>query len=414
MTMADARPLEGLVVVDFSQFLAGPMATLRLADLGARVIKVERPVVGELGRGLVLAEQRLGGQSSLFHTINRGKSSVAADLKNPNDLDAVRELIASADVVVENFRPGVMGRLGLDPDDLCAKHTGLVYATVTGYGTDGPWRDLPGQDLLVQARSGLMWVNGAHDTPPTPIGLSIVDIYAGALLVQAILAALVRRGITGQGGRVATSLLEAAVDLQLEHLTVYLNAGSSFDSESAAAQTGQPRRDRIAPAHPFLPAPYGVYRTADGWLAIAMNPLSRISELLDITIPTVPAEHGRPGRDASKAVIASRIEDRTTRQWLDVLEPAGIWCAPVLDWAALTSDDAWRAAALEQDLPVAGAVPFRTTRCPIRFGGRILTGSSLAPPVGGQQSLAKMVAELGGGHGHDDTSPAARTADSEA
>lgn len=388
------RPLDGLVVLDFSQFLAGPMATLRLADLGARVIKVERPVAGELGRGVVLAEQHVGGQSSLFHAINRGKESVAADLKNPTHLAGVRELIGTADVVVENFRPGVMARLGLDPEQLCAQHPRLVYASVTGYGTDGPWRTLPGQDLLVQARSGLMWINGAQGTPPTPIGLSVVDIYAGALLVQAILAALVRRGISGRGGQVATSLLEAAVDLQLEHLTVYLNA-QQRPGDGAAA--GQPTRDRVAPAHPFLPAPYGVYRTRDGWLAIAMNPLPVLAELLGISIATLEDSGAPPVRQEIKALVADKVEQRTTQQWLDLLEPAGIWCAAVLNWDSLTGDAAWRIAVLDQQISDSGGASFRTTRCPIRVDGQVLSGSTMAPHVGGVDSLARMLSELRAG-----------------
>ncbi|MBU6335414.1 MAG: CoA transferase, partial [Chloroflexi bacterium] len=159
-------PLDGLLVLDFSQFLAGPSCALRLADLGARVIKLERPGVGDLARQLYISDLALDGESTLFHSINRNKQSVAVDLKQPADLARVRRLIGHADVLIQNFRPGVMARLGLDAPAALALNPRLVYASVTGYGEEGPWRDRPGQDLLAQACSGLTWLNGDAGRPP--------------------------------------------------------------------------------------------------------------------------------------------------------------------------------------------------------------------------------------------------------
>ena len=192
--------LEGLLVLDMSQFLSGPFAALRLGDLGARVIKIERPDGGDLCRRLYLTDTEIGGDSTLFHAINRGKLSFAADFKNPADVAAVKALIAKADVLIQNFRPGVINRLGLDYAAAKAINPGIVYASITGYGDDGPWANLPGQDLLAQARSGLMWLNGDRDQGPVPFGLAIADLLAGSAIVQGVLAALVRRGRTG-GGR---------------------------------------------------------------------------------------------------------------------------------------------------------------------------------------------------------------------
>src|SRR6266545_3294331 len=155
----DMKPLDGLVVLDFSQFLAGPACSLRLADLGARVIKIERPGVGDLCRQLYISNLELDGDSTLFHSINRNKQSYAADLKNPADLAKVRQLISRADVLIQNFRPGIMERLGLGPADTAQLNPRLVYGAVTGYGREGPWMERPGQDLLTQARSGLVWLN---------------------------------------------------------------------------------------------------------------------------------------------------------------------------------------------------------------------------------------------------------------
>lgn len=383
--LAPARPLEGLLVLDFAQFLAGPMAALRLGDMGARVVKVERPGSGELGRELYLSDQRIDGMSGLFQTVNRGKESLTADLKDPADVARILALVAQADVLVENFRPGVMERLGLGAEHLRERNPGLVYASVTGYGPDGPWRGLPGQDLLVQARSGLMWLNGRAGEPPTPAGLSLVDIYTGSVLVQGILAALVRRGITGQGARVETSLLEAAADLQTEQLTVFLNDGGV-----------EPSRDDVASAHPNLTAPYGVYPTADGWLAVAMNPLPRLGALLDLPALADAAAGTFTRRSATKATVAARLAERTTQAWLDVLEPAGIWCAEVLDWSRLVAHDVWGALGLEQSVRTTGDRTFRTTRCPLRIDGRVLTDDRAAPRLGQHDEVPLVAAATTG------------------
>lgn len=203
------RPLEGLTVLDFSQFLAGPSAALRLADLGARVIKIERPKFGDVGRQLYISDLAIDGDSTLFHSINRNKQSFAADLKDESDRRAVLKLISRADVMIQNYRPGVIERLGLDYESVRRDNPRLVYGEVTGYGKTGLWREKPGQDLLAQSLSGLAWLNGNAGQPPLPMGLSVADLFAGAHLVQGILACLVRRGVTGNGGHVEVSLLEA-------------------------------------------------------------------------------------------------------------------------------------------------------------------------------------------------------------
>ena len=166
----DERPLDGLLVVDFSQFLAGPSCGLRLADLGARVIKIERPGAGDLSRKLYISNLALDGDSTLFHAINRNKESYAVDLKNPDDVERVRRLLERADVMIQNFRPGVIERLGLDYSSVAAIKPDIIYGTVTGYGSRGPWRDKPGQDLLAQSLSGLTWLSGDAD-----LGRALLD-----------------------------------------------------------------------------------------------------------------------------------------------------------------------------------------------------------------------------------------------
>ena len=304
------RPLEGLLVLDFSQFLAGPSAAMRLADLGARVIKVEKPRTGDIGRQLYISNLALDGDSTLFHSINRNKQSYAADLKNADDLARVKKLVSRADMLIQNFRPGVMDRLGLGWEIVREMNPKLVYAIVTGYSTKGPWVGKPGQDLLAQALSGLPWLNGNADQPPMPFGLSVSDLSASAHLVQGILAALVRRGITGKGALVEVSLLESILDLQFEVTTTFLNDGGK-----------PPARSRVNNGHAYLGAPYGIYATADGYLALAMGSIPRLGELLELPALGVYTDPKSwfDARDEIKALIAEHLRVKPTKHWLDRL-----------------------------------------------------------------------------------------------
>ncbi|RWL45840.1 MAG: CoA transferase [Mesorhizobium sp.] len=383
---ADAElPLTGLVVVDMSQFLSGPYCSLRLLDLGARVIKIERPDGGDLSRRLYLSDTEIGGDSTIFHAINRGKESLAVDLKNETDLAPLRGLIAKADVLIQNFRPGVIERLGLDYEHVRAINPRLVYASISGYGEDGPWVKRPGQDLLAQARSGVMWLNGDEEQGPVPFGLAIADMLAGAACAQGILAKLVRRGITGEGGHVETSLLEALVDFQFEVLTTHLNDGRR-----------QPKRSSFRSAHAYLSAPYGVYPAKDGYLAIAMTPIPKIADLLEL--PELDSFRDRPAtwftaRDEIKAIIARRIGEKTIDEWLAILEPADIWCAKVLTWPELMENDGFKALDMLQTVTREDNVSILTTRSPLRVDGARAKVDRAAPRIG--EHSEKIRAEFG-------------------
>lgn len=366
------KPLSGLLVLEFSQYLSGPSATLRLADLGARVIKIERPTGGDGNRQLSLGVD-FEGDSLLFKTINRDKESYAVDLKNPTELAKVKKLAAQADVLVENFRPGVMRKLGLDPESVRGFNPGLVYGSVTGYGDTGPWKDKPGQDLLVQSLSGLAWLNGNQDQPPMPFGLAVADMMAGAHLAQGILAALVRRGRSGEGGLVEVSLMESILDLQLEVLTTYLNDGGKA-----------PQRSLVNNAHAYLAAPYGIYRTQDGYLAVAMGSIPVLADLLDCAKlrEFIDPEMGWSRRDEIKAVLAEHLLTRRTEEWLAVLEPADYWCSDVLTWEQLLGLEAFDRLAMIQEVTQSTGRSFRTTRCPIRIDGEIFLSHGGAPRLG--------------------------------
>ncbi len=366
--------LAGLTVVDMSQFLSGPYCSLRLSDLGARVIKIERPDGGDLSRRLYLSDTEVGGDSTLFHAINRGKESLGIDLKDPEDLAFLRRLLGKADVLIQNFRPGVIERLGLDYAAVKAINPAIVYASISGYGEDGPWVMRPGQDLLAQARSGLMWLNGDEAQGPVPFGLAVADMLAGANACQGILAALVRRGISGAGAHIQTSLLESLIDFQFEVLTTHLNDGGR-----------KPKRSDFRSAHAYLSAPYGVYPARDGYLAIAMTPLGRLQDLLGIEALAPYRDDSRAwftARDAIKQIIAGRIATGTVDHWLSILEPADIWCSKVLEWPELLASDGFRILDMLQTVTREDAVSIGTTRCPVRVNGQRPSGQRAAPRVG--------------------------------
>lgn len=367
------KPLEGLIVLDFCQYLSGPSAALRLADLGARVIKIERPGTGDSCRQLALNGQLSDGDSILFHTINRNKESYAANLKDADDMAKVIKLIEQADVMIENFRPGTMEKLGLGFESVKRINPKIVYGTITGYGNEGPWKDKPGQDLLLQSLSGLAWLNGDADQPPVPFGMAVVDLFAGAHLVQGILACLVRRGRTGTGGLVEVSLLESILDFQFEVLTTYLNDG------------GQPPvRSSVNNAHAYLGAPYGIYETRDGYLALAMGSVTRLGALLEC--PAL-AQYADPQqwfkkRDEIKLVLVGHLKTRTTKEWLAVLEPADYWCADVFTWERLMEHDGFKGLEMLQNVTRPGTSGVTTTRCPIRVDGARPSSDKWAPRIG--------------------------------
>jgi CoA:oxalate CoA-transferase len=367
-------PLDGVLVVDLCQFLSGPYASLRLQDLGARVIKIERPDGGDLSRRLYLSDTEIGGDSTIFHAINRSKESLALDLKRPDDVTALKTLLGRADVMLQNFRPGVIGRLGLDYEAVKALNPGIVYASITGYGEEGPWVQRPGQDLLAQARSGVMWLNGDEQQGPVPFGLAIGDMLAGAAVAQGVLAALVQKGRTGIGAHIETSLIEALVDFQFEVLTTHLNDGRR-----------PPKRSEFRSAHAYLSAPYGVYQTTDGYLAIAMTPLGKLKDLLGLEALAAYAEDPKSWfgeRDAIKRIIADRLAAATTDHWLSVLEPADIWCARVLDWPELMASEGFKALDMLQTVTREDGVSILTTRSPLRVDGQRATTGRAAPLIG--------------------------------
>lgn len=372
------KPLHGITVLDFSQFLAGPVAAMRLADLGARVIKIERPGTGDIGRTLAFAGSVADEETVSFHAMNRNKEGMTADLKNPADLERVKDLITRADVIVQNFRPGVMERIGLDYASVAQLNPRLVYASATGYGNAGPWKDRPGQDLLAQSLSGLPWLSGSGHQGPVPVGLSIADHLTSCHIAQGVTALLLRRERTGRGGLVETSLLEAMLDLQFEMLSVHLN------DPSVTVQRGGDRS-----GHAFLAAPYGTYPTADGFLALAMNPLPKLGELLGIDeLLAFTEEEAWSRREEAEALLAAHLATKPTQDWLDILDAADVWCAPVLTLEELVAHDGFAAIDMVQQVERDASLTrsgtqlsLKTTRGPIRVDGHALTSDVASPKL---------------------------------
>lgn len=371
-------PLQGLIVLELSQYLSGPSAGLRLADLGARVIKIERSRQGDAGRRLAIKNLWTDDNSLLFHAINRNKESFTADLKNADDLQQVKKLIEKADVITNNFRPGVMEKLGLGYVDVQQINPRIIYAEITGYGQKGPWKEKPGQDLLLQSISGLAYTTGNAKNHPVPFGLSIADNLCGAQLVQGILAALIRRQKTGKGTKVEISLLESLLDFQFELLTTYHSSGQ------------QPRRSTISNGHPLLSAPYGIYATADGYIAIAMVDLHQLGKAIHCNaLFQYPADEVFRQRDEIKHKLSAHLATETSAYWLQKMHAQDLWAMEVFDWEQLTGHDGYTCLQMEQTIVNKDESKIVTTRCPIRINGERIFSPMPAPQLGEHNESVK-------------------------
>lgn len=378
------RPLEGITVLEFSQFMAGPSAGLKLADLGARVIKIERPGSGEAGRQIALKNLFLDGSSLVFHTVNRNKESYAANLKDPEDLACIQRLIEHADVMTHNFRPGVMEKIGLDYEKVKAINPRLVYASVTGYGTEGEWVKKPGQDLLVQSMSGFANLSGNRDDDPVPVGAAISDIITGTHLAQGILACILRREKTKKGGLVEVSLLESTLDFEFEVITTYLNDGNK-----------KPVRAKEGAAHAYLGAPYGIYKTSDGYLAIAMGSVIKLGEVLGCAelMNYKDSNTWFTLRDEIMDILRGFLIKNTSAYWLGFLDEAGIWASDVFDYETLLNHEAYKVLGMDQKLKLLSGEEVHTLRCPIRLNDQAIYADKPAPRVG--QHTEAIIKEFG-------------------
>ena len=350
-----AGPLTGLVVADFTQLAQGPFATQMLGDMGAEIIKIEPPK-GDWMRHWSMANLFIGGEGGSYLSFNRNKRSIAIDLKHERGTEIALRLVDRADVVVENFRPGVMERLGLGYETLAARNPRIIYCASSGWGQSGPYVKRPGQDLLVQAVAGVGYLNGNADGPPRAVAVGIADFTSGFHIVYGILAALYSRVQSGVGQRVDVNLLNSIMNLHCQEIGIYLNGG------------GVPERSQSDIPGPYLGAPYGFYQTKDGYIAIAMNPIGKLAGLIGVDgYEDRPEPQIIEGRDEVRADLQRGFLAKTTDEWLELLLAEDIWCAPVNDFPALEADPqvAANEMIVEWQHPTAGTV--RGVGIPVKF-----------------------------------------------
>jgi crotonobetainyl-CoA:carnitine CoA-transferase CaiB-like acyl-CoA transferase len=377
------RPLEGLLVVDLTRALAGPYCTMMLADLGARVVKIESPEGGDDTRGW--GPPFLGGESAYFLSVNRNKESVTLNLKHPEGIQVLHRLLGRADVLVENFRPGVMDRLGLGYRELHGRYPRLVYCSISGFGQDGPYREKPAYDLILQGMGGIMGITGEEDGPPVKVGVAIADIAAGMFAAYGILAALWARERTGRGQLVDVALLDGQV------------AWLTYAAANYFATGEDPKR--MGSAHPNL-APYQAFRTRDGYLNVAVGSEAiwqRFCEVVDPSLRDDPRFRTNADRVRNRAALTplleARFREKTTAQWRDLLDQAGVPNGPIYRISEVFRDPQTLHRQMKVTLahPTAGEVT--VTGVPVKLSdtpGDVRT----PPPLLGQHTEA-VLAELG-------------------
>lgn len=330
---APAGPLTGVTVIDLTRVLAGPYCTMMLADLGARVVKVERPGSGDDARHI---GPFINGVSAYFASLNRGKESVTLDLRRDDDRARFDSMLVQADVVVENFRGGAFARLGYDWDSLHARFPRLIYAAVSGFGHTGPYAQRPAYDMVVQAMGGVMSITGQQGGPPTRVGTSVGDILGGLFTATGIVSALHHRAVTGQTTKVDVSMLDCQVASLENAIARYMATGTPPGPLGAH--------------HPSI-APFGAFRAADGWLVIAAGNDELFRSLT--TVLSAPALAADPRfatnplrtehRESLQEALEAVLEGATTTEWLERLEAADIPCGPINDLAQVLADPQVRA-----------------------------------------------------------------------
>jgi CoA:oxalate CoA-transferase len=386
-----AGPLSGVTVVDLTRVLAGPFATMVLHDLGARVIKVERPGVGDDARHI---GPFVGDRSAYFTSLNCGKESIALDLDTPADRDVLERLLARADVVVENFRPGTMDRLGFGWDALHARHPGLIYAAVSGFGRTGPYSQRPAYDMVVQGMGGVMSITGEDGGLPTRVGASIGDITAGLFLAAGVNAALFHRAQTGEGMLVDVGMLDCQVAILENAIARY----------TAMGDVPGP----IGARHPSI-TPFAALRTRDSEVIVAAGNDKLFAQLCDVIgqpelavnplflTNALRTEHVHALHDELERALASR----TSAEWLAAFEAAGIPCGPLNDVAAVVHDPHVEARHMIVDIDDPRVQPLRAAGNPIKVSGfDELTVRAPAPDL--DEHRASVLRELGIGAAADD------------
>jgi crotonobetainyl-CoA:carnitine CoA-transferase CaiB-like acyl-CoA transferase len=362
--------LSGIRVLDCSIAMAGPFAAQRLGDLGADVVKIE-PVTGEWQRHVSAGGARGNRINVSFLSLNRNKRSLAVDLKSEDGRKVLLDLVRTADVFLQNYRPGVAKRLGVDYETLSKINPRLVYVSMSGYGESGPYVNRPGQDLILQAMSGAMLSAGRASEAPTPAGQYLVDAVTAYTAFEGALAALFHRERTGEGQLVEVNMLDAIATMQMQELSVFTVGGKKQE------RSAEPH------AHVFIRAPYGAFATSDGYIVLAFPPLKKLGEVigeqsfLDMDDET----DSWTRRDEIFAKTREKLTQRTSAEWLKLFEEADIWAGPVYGYKDLVKDPQvmHNGTFVEYDHPTEGRV--QTPGFPIKFSktpSKIMRGAPLA------------------------------------
>ncbi|MBI3997456.1 MAG: CoA transferase [Armatimonadetes bacterium] len=386
MLTGSQRALSGVRVLDFSQVMAGPFCTMLLGDMGADVIKVEPPE-GDTSRQMgIRHDPRLERESPSYWAVNRNKRGIAVNLKDPRGVEICRRLVGRADILVENFRPGTMDRLGLGYDHVRPRHPGLIYASVSGYGQTGPLAHRGGFDLVAQGESGIMSVTGSPGGPPVKCGVPVCDLGAGLFLTYAILCAYIHRSRTGEGQRVETSLLEAGIALSVWEATEYFTTGSP------PQPTGSAHR---------MTAPYQAVRCEDGYLTIGaanQRTWERLCQVLGVPDLVARPEFATDAdRVAHRDALAAAVESITLRRprahWLRVLEEAGVPCGPIHTYPEVFAHPHVQARAMLQEIEHPAGGRIRQVGPAVKCSGTPAALRGPAPLLG--QHTAEVLEELG-------------------
>ncbi|WP_422079317.1 CaiB/BaiF CoA transferase family protein [Ulvibacterium sp.] len=350
-------PLKGLVVADFTQLAQGPWATQMLGDMGADIIKIE-PVKGDWMRHYAYANMYPGGESISFVSFNRNKRSIALNLKDSKGIKIAKDIIAKADILVENFRPGVMERLGLGYEEMKILNPRLVYCSSSGYGSSGPYLHRPGQDLLAQSISGTAALNGLKSQMPVVTAVGQADLLTSLFINQSVLAAIYSREQTGKGQKVEANLLNSVVGFHTQEVTAYLHKGEN------------PERSKSGIPNPWLGAPYGLYNTKDGYVAIGMNSVQRLATVIGLekyATEEFASNNIMESRDEIRFAFNAVFKTKTTSEWLKILLKDDIWCSQVNTFDEMVKDPQieHNQMIIEIDHPTIGKV--KTTGFPVWF-----------------------------------------------
>lgn len=379
------QPLDDITIADFTQLMAGAWGAQKLGDMGADVIKIEPPH-GEPQRNMAYCGEHLDGEGFGYLAMNRSKRSVVLDLKSDGGKDAAKQIVADADVVMHNFRPGTMERLGFSYDDVTEYNDDVVYVHVSAYGSTGPYADRPGQDLIYQAVTGLAANTGRSDDPPTPAGTVVVDEHTGTLAAMHTLQALYHRAMTGEGQKVETSLFDAAIDFQCNELTYAMNTGEDLD------------RGAKTQGHPYLYPPYGIYATANGHVAIGMAPMDAVADVLedDELRQYDGQEELFERRDEIHDRIESSTEQWQTEELVDALVDADVQANAVAQSTDVESHPQAQHNDMVVELDHPNGGQFKTTGVPARLS-ETPADVSQSPPDFGEHTREVLVE-----HGFDE------------